>query len=172
MKKILLTFLILIVIVISACADETENIAQTVTLEEVKQNPDFFWFMAGYNNFNVSQPLLLDIKQAFIPEKHSFLIYTESNCLCGSDYLKFPALIKVLDSADISSDYYQIFIVQNTDAQHPYSNIFRLSRTPTFIILREGKFVYSVNDTLLLKYNFLQEPNRLEEVLLEGLKIP
>lgn len=157
---------------LSACVnDEVESVAQKVTVEEIKQNPDFFWFASGYNNFKISQPLVQEIKNEFIPEKHSFLIYVERDCLCGSDYLKFPALIKVLDSADISSDYYQIFVVQNTDAKHPYSNMFRLDRTPTIVILKEGNFIYSVSDTLKKYYNFAVEQNKLEEVLLDGLKM-
>ena len=168
MKKILFAFCVLIIV--SACTEEAENIAQVATLEEVKQHPAFFWFMDAYSKFDVSQPLVQDIKRAFVPAKHSFLIYAEANCLCGSDYLKFPAFIKVLDSADISSDYYQIFIVQDANAQHPYSNIFKLNKTPTFIILKEGAFIYSVSDTLL-RYNFLSEPNKLEALLLEGLKM-
>jgi len=171
MKKILLAFLILIVF--SACEkNEAENIAKKTTVEEIKQNPAFFDFMDGYNSFNISPPLVQEIKNEFIPDKHSFLIYAEPNCFCGSDYLKFPAFIKVLDSADISSDYYQIFIVKNADAKHPYSNIFQLNNTPALIILKEGNFIYSVSDTLKKYYNFIDEPNKLEEVLLEGLQQP
>ena len=169
MKKILVAFYILIIF--SACKNnEVENVAQKMTLEEIKQNPDFFWFMDGYNSFEISQQLVQEIKNEFIPEKHSFLIYVAGYCLCGSDYLKFPAFIKALDSSDISSEFYQIFVIKNSDARHPYSNMFKLDETPALIILKEGKFIYSVSDTLL-QYDFLANPNKLEEILLEGLRV-
>jgi thioredoxin-related protein len=170
MKKII--FALCILILFSACEkNDPENVARKATLEEIKQNPDFaFWFIPAYNDFNISQSLVQEIKNNFDTEKHSFLIYAEPSCLCGTDYLKFPAFIKVLDSAGISNDFYQIFVVQNEETRHPHSDMFRLQNIPTFIILKEGKFIYSVSDTLL-KYNFRTEPNKLEEILLEGLKL-
>ena len=172
MKKIL--FVLFLLIITSGCVDvkEVENVAKEATLEEIIQNPDFFWFMTYYNNFKVSQATVEEIKAAFVPAKHSFLIYVEPDCFCESDYdyMKFPAFIKILDSAEISSDYYQIFIVKNTYAKHPYSHIFTLSNLPTFIILKDGEFIFSVSDALL-EYSFLHNPNKLAEFLLAGLKM-
>ena len=169
MKKIIFTVCVLVLF--SACENnKIENFARKTTVEDIKQNPDFaFWFLSGYKNYNVSQILSQEIQDNFDAEKHSFLIYTAPDCLCGSDYLKFPAFIKVLDSAGISEDFYQIFIVQNVATQHPYSEIFKLNSIPAFAILKDGKFIYSVSDTLL-QYNFTVEPNKLQEVFLEGLQ--
>ena len=162
MKKILFTILMFLCI---SCVNENENVATIkVTLEEIKQNPNFSWFDKDYDSYPVNSNAIQDIKDNFDSINHKIIIFTAWDCLCGKEYLKFPYFIKILDSANISEKNYEIFIMGTIESQHPYSALFKVAKIPSFNILYDGHFVYSVNDTAI-KYS-----KTLEPALLEGLK--
>ncbi len=168
MKKKLLLMMIGIISISAACSEDTYN-AYKMTIEEVKQSEGYYWFDDVYQEYNPIDSLLPKIQQAFNQDEHKIIIFVAPSCDCGSDYKKFPSLIKIFDEAGISEQNYEIYSVGEnySDYSHPYQDLIHLQRLPSFVILRNASPIYSINDTIVAHGEI---PVPLEPYLYEGLK--
>jgi hypothetical protein len=155
-----------------SCGDENDNVvAVRTTVNEIKKNPDYFWFDESYDSYSFYSKTVEKIKANFNNSVHKIVIFAGYDCLCGTEYLKFPYFVKILDSANISEENYEIFIMGNTEYANPYSHLFKANSLPAFVVFNKEQPIYSINDTLLKYKTQNNAPfNTLEEALLESLK--
>jgi len=169
-KNTLRSIFFIIAIIFFASCSESEKNAQKITLEDIYSNKvrGYDWFDFEYQDYNLNKDNLQDIRSNFNVEAHKILIYTSPSCSCGREFRKFPAFIKILDSAGISKESYEIYSIGDRDFSHPYKDLFKINIIPSFIVLHDNAPVYSINDTIL-KYTS-STSNDLETRLLEALK--
>jgi hypothetical protein len=152
---------------ISCGGEEEANEAKLITMVQVRNSPEYFWFANDYESYNIDNSFINDIKQVFDSSHHKIIILPTPSCLCGSRYTYFPKLIKIFDSAGISDFNYELYAVSEVTFDYPYSNIYKVEELPTAIILKDGNFVYSICDSL--KKAELLNPNiTMEEIILNG----
>jgi tRNA(Ile)-lysidine synthase TilS/MesJ len=172
MKNSLKIFFLVFIFAAFSCENEENFVAEKMTIEQIKSYTGFEWFEKNYNDFDKYQQSTIDeIAKYFaenrVAENIKLVIFTSPTCECGNSYLKFPYFMKILDSAGIGEDFYEIFVMRNAESSHPYSNSFKINEIPAFAVFKNDKPVYSINDTII-KNN--KPTSELDEILLEGLK--
>jgi hypothetical protein len=170
-NKLIVHFFTILFIAVSfvSCGGEDEiNEAKLISIDQVRNSPEYFWFDTDYNSYNIDNSIINDIKQVFDSSHHKIIILPTPSCLCGSKYTYFPKLIKIFDSAGIRPSNYELYAVSEVTFDYPFSNIYKVDELPTAIILKDGNFVYSIYDSL--KKSELSNPNiTMEEIVLNGL---
>ncbi len=158
---------LLIIIALFAACQTIENEAERITINDLNSNKvnGFEWFKIEYDDYTIHQDFLQNIKNKYDPNIYKFIIFASPSCSCGKEYRKFPQFVKILDSSKVAESNYEIYSVGDIDFSQPYEEVFTLKALPTFIIMKEGIPVYSVNDTIL-KYTSMS----LEKALEEGLQ--
>lgn len=168
MKKIYILILATIGIIIISCNSKDEiQIAKPFTIDEVYNNPNFYWYETEYDAYNYNIEILDSIKTLFNENIFKLIIYTSPSCECGSLYALFPQTIKVLENASLSN--YEIYLIFNVDkkklkVEHPYSHLFQIKTSPSIYLLKSEKYYYD----LLLHID--TEKISIERALLDGIK--
>ncbi|MDR0926367.1 MAG: hypothetical protein LBO69_01200 [Ignavibacteria bacterium] len=159
MKKINAILLLIVgIFLFTSCSDDdTIGEARKMTLTEITNTPDYFWFSYEYEQYKLDTAWLKNIIAVQKPDEYKFVVYTEPSCLCGTDYTYFPKFIKLLDSAGIMEDNYEIYLMSDTNNLQPYSQLYKVEALPSIILLHNGQFIYSVTDSMKAHSTTLEE---------------
>jgi len=167
-KILILTILVNLVLI--SCQDPVvhEQNAVKMTKEELKTTIGYEWF---YNYWTIYKPdtnITKQIAPVFDSNTHKFIIFVEASCSCR-ELVKEPAdLVKSLDLANISSDYYEIYAMGSIKSKHPFEDKITISTLPQIWLLKSGEFVYSILDTF--SYYKPRKFKYIEEIALEALQ--
>jgi len=176
MKIATFLFTVSILIVSYSCSTEEYSTARKIYVNEITSTTGFEWYEEIYDAFKSYNKKIVDsISNIFNEikdnEKFEIIIFANPSCDCGYSYKRFPEFIKILDSAKISEDYYQIYVAGNINYRHPFSNKFKINEIPEFVILKNDNFVYAISDTLKKNNNPpYNQPRTLEDALFAALK--
>ena len=171
MKKIYILILFITIgnTLISCYSNAETQIATRYTIDEISNNPNFYWYKNEYNAYKCDMDILDSIKTLFNENVLKIIIYTSPSCGCGSSSLNtsFPKLIKILDSANLSN--YEIYVVLKADGneqivEHPYSFLFQIKTLPAIYLLKSEQTYYN----LLLQVT--TKEISIEQALLDGIK--
>ena len=163
-----ITFLIIFFAGIYSCSEDTVYNAKPLTLEELKSLPGFLWFSPEYDAYKPDSARLIQIKNAFVPDEHRFIFYASLTCSCTLPQEKFPRAVKTLDSAGIDKSYYEIYSMTSTIYRQPYDTIFKVNKLPALMIMKKGKPVFSVIDSMNAAKG-ADTLKKIEDYVLEGL---
>jgi hypothetical protein len=169
MKKIIFFVIITISISITSfvgCGNEdTIKEAIRFSIDEVKKSPNFNWYYFEYDTYIFNPIIVNNIVEIFDKNELKIIIFITPSCFCGSSIAKFPQLIKVLDSANISENNYEIYATEDTsdklNFKHPYSNLFNVNILPSIYLLKGKSLNYDLQVTT--------KNISIEEALLEGI---
>ena len=167
MKKILF---VTAFILISCGNNDTIPTAKQYSIEDIHNHQNFYWYQEEYNKYIYDSIILDTIANKFNKYELKIIIYTFPNCGCrGSLAVKFPQIIKVLDSSNIFKNNYEIFVISNVEEnnlnfKHPYSNIIEVTTLPAIYLIKLDTLYYN----LLLQVN--TKKISIEQALLDGLK--
>ena len=69
----------------------------------------------------------------------------------------------MLDAANITEEYYEIYITPNesTNFKHPYSNILKINSMPDFFTIKNNSLTFSIMNNMI--------GNSIEKTLLQGI---
>ena len=158
---------------INSCTEEIPNPSEQPKVLKFSElmNPTGFgykWFPPNYNEYQPDTNIVKQIADAFAKNPCRFYIYVNPSCACNATQKQFPSIVKSLTSANIDASKFEMYSMNSTDDNNPYSKILKVMRLPSCFIIRGGAAVYSVTDTL----TFYEEDKNylIEEVILIGLK--
>jgi hypothetical protein len=157
------------IMLLTGCSNpEQTQKAIKYSIDDIQNNPDFYWYQMEYNLYNFNPHIIDSIANRFDKNELKIIVFTSPSCFCGSIYAKFPQIIKVLDSANIPANNYEIYVTKDTGYKlkfdHPYANLFEVKTLPSIYLLKFDSLYYD----LLLQVN--TKKISIEEALLEGLK--
>ncbi len=165
---IVVTFLFLV-----KCSDDNSvSDAIPYKIEDLNKLPGYGWFYQEYDKYDVDTNLVKLIQHQYNSSIHKILIYSMPSCACpGRKYERFPQFYKILQNVGISHDKIEFYSLNSLRSRHSYDSVIVVTTLPAFYVLKQGKPVYSIADTLDFNiYYGKQYPIKLEELLLEGLK--
>jgi len=174
MKKLIL---ILIVVIFSAglfysCNEAPANTdAVRMKLEDIEIDPGFTWFSLTYNDYIVEADVMTQIRNKYDPQAHKIIVFAKPSCSCEGDHKYFPRFMKILDSAGIDENHYEIYSTREITNKHPYMSVYKLNHLPEFVVMKNGLPVYSILDSLnYYAAQGINYPKYLEEFLFEAMK--
>ncbi len=171
MKKLLiLTAALLFGLV--ACSDTaTAPDAIGYKIDELSNLPGYGWFQEEYNLYDVDTNKINTIRQVFNPQEFKIIYFTRPSCSCPGSHKSFPAINKILNEAGVPIENMEFYSLNSLKSRHPYDSLFQLSYLPSFVIMKNGKAIYSVIDTLNYNvYYGIEYPRKYEDLLIEGFK--
>lgn len=158
-----------------SCGEENPS-AIRIGINEIRITDGFEWYAEVYDTFDSYDKEVVDSIAILFDEikdsrKFEIVIFANPSCDCGYTYKRFPEFIKILDSAKITEEYYQIYIAGNTSFHHPFSHKFKINGIPEFVVLKDDNFIYAISDTLKKNSNPpYNKPRTLEDALFAALK--
>jgi hypothetical protein len=135
---------------------------------ELSKTVGYTWFNSLWNFYEPNDSVKNLISTAFDSTKHKFIVFLEPDCDC-KELVREPAyVVKILDVANISSKYYELYATGSTTSNHPYKSVFTLSSLPFVALITSNNKVYSVLDS----FNYWKDRRiiRLEDIVLEALE--
>ena len=173
MKILKIMMILVIYLFFVRCSDDnTVSDAIPYKIEDLNKLPGYGWFYGEYDKYNVDTNTVKLIQQRYNPSIHKILIYSMPSCACpGRKYERFPQFYKILQSVGISNDQVEFYSLNSLRSRHPYDSVIIVTTLPAFYVIKQGKPVYSLADTM--DYNIYYGkpyPIKLEELLLEGFK--
>ncbi|HOK14300.1 MAG TPA: hypothetical protein PLU67_10470 [Candidatus Kapabacteria bacterium] len=173
MKLLKVVILVVIFLFIVKCSDDNSvSDAVPYKIEDLNKLPGYGWFYQEYDKYEVDTNIVKLIRQEYNQSMHRILIYSMPSCACpGKRYERFPQFYKILQSVGISNEKVEFYSLSSLRSRHPYDSVIVVTTLPAFYVLKQGKPVYSITDTLDFNiYYGKPYPIKLEELLLEGFK--
>lgn len=144
---VIMLFVALFTYQCSETVSNNEN-AFSVTEESILKIPGYDWYPVVKRQYYPDSGVVSDIIKEFDSTKHRFIIFSKPACACEDEQKLFPRAMKVLDTAGISSEYYELYSVKSNKTNHPYDSIISLNFVPSMILLVNGKPAYSIIDSV------------------------
>mgnify|MGYP000861587279 CR=1 FL=1 len=127
----------------------TSEDARLVTETELVKIPGYDWYTPVKLVYYPDPDTILAIKDEFDSSRHSFLVFSMPACACDNNQKLFPKAMKVLDTSGISMKFIEMYTVKNNKTKHPYDSLITLRFIPTIILMKDGKPVYSIIDSVI-----------------------
>lgn len=168
----LLTLTIAIAVFAISCNDNNTNIvAEQMSLTQLGKTPGFTWIYSEMDKYNPTDSIVDEIKLAYNSGMHRFIVFAKPSCSCPGKHMITPSFIKTLEVANIPLDKCEIFTMSAVGNQHPYIATITLKDLPTILVLKGDEPIFSISDTM----NSAVEGNpnfgiTVEGALLLGLK--
>ncbi len=174
-SKILLAVGILLSLIFISCQDlfpDPEVPVQDavkLTKSELKNTTGYEWFNGYWTLYKPDATIADEISLTFDTTIHKIIIFIEPQCSC-KELVRTPAdLVKVLDIANISEEYYEIYSMGSVKSKHPFEDKLTIKSLPQVHLLKSGEFVYSVLDTFDF-YSARNQSTTIESIILKALK--
>lgn len=170
MKKLLL-ILVLVVAFYGCSEDNSIPNAVPYTYSTMQDMPGYSWFDEEYTLYNVDQSKVSSILNNFNPATHRIVFFTRPSCSCPGSHRAFPAIYKILETAQIPLEKMEFYSFSSISNKHKYDSLIVVNTLPAFYVFKNGVPVYSLMDTLYVNtYNNVQYPLLYEDLIIEGLK--
>jgi len=167
MKRLLLLFSIISLLLISCEESKLKEEAYIIERNELETSVGFDWFRQNYNDYQPIQTVTEMISASYSGNE-KFVIFVKPTCSCKGTQLDFPSLVKTFDQSNLAVEKYEIWACAKEDYEHPYMSQLEIMDLPACYLFRDGVPVYSVLDTFNLRSN--NNNLKIEEVVLEALE--
>ncbi|MBX3044510.1 MAG: hypothetical protein KIT33_10785 [Candidatus Kapabacteria bacterium] len=171
MSKIYIFAIAIFALAFVACTENNTNVnAEKMALEKMAKTPGFTWIYLEMDKYEPKAEILPEIQRKFNSAEHTFIVFAKPSCSCPGKHLQTPAFLKTLETAGIPLDKCELYSLSSINNNHPYESTIKLKDLPTIIVMKAGKPVYSVSDTINTITN--ANPNSgitVEDALLLGL---
>jgi hypothetical protein len=150
----------------------SDNTAKLITIQSIKLDPGYTWFMTGYENYTPGNTTIQSIISKFKPTEYKFLILSTPQCACkGGWETPFPEFMKVLTNCNIPDSCYQVYSMEDINSKLPLMNKPKISSFPSIFTIKNGNITYSLVDTLKnIKKDHPDSIVFIEQLLLQSLQ--
>lgn len=125
--------------------------ARLVTEAELVKIPGYDWYSAVKSVYHPDSATVKQIISEFDSSRHKFVVFSMPACACDNNQKLFPKAMKVLDTAGVPMKNIEMYTIKNNRSRHPYDSAITLHFIPTIVLMKDGKPIYSIIDSVYEK---------------------
>lgn len=161
---------VLVAFVLASCSESpTVPNAAKMDMTTINTSAGYAWFPGEMSSYT-PDTIIKNVPKLYNPSVNRFVLFVRPSCSCPGTHKYFPQFYRILKDCGVTDANIEAYSMSDKSDKQPYDTLMIVNVLPTFIVMKNGKPVYSVTDTISKNLRDSTYPYTFETALIEGLK--